>query len=270
MNTTLLAQRIRTSRLVQIARAPLSAYRNAHVEAHDHVLASYPKSGNTWVRMMVAGLIAKDGCDSFDDLSRYVPEVERLHQQPDAHRLPSGGRIVKTHEPFRKRYRKGVYIVRDCRDVVASYWKHQRRNGKYADGLDSYGTHFLKGRADNYGTWARNVDSWLDAADQWPDRYLVVRYENLLAQPVDSLHTIANFLGIETAEQRVKTAVADNSRTRMREKEDASQTVRYGGEDGLSFVSTGASSPRRTLPDDVAAQLLDRFGNTMRRAGYQT
>ena len=53
---------------------------------------------------------------------------------------------------------------------------------------------FLEGRINEFGTWHDNVSSWL-AARESSDRFLLVRYEDLLKDGVAQMAGIAAMLG---------------------------------------------------------------------------
>jgi hypothetical protein len=82
-----------------------------------------------------------------------------------------------------------VNVVRDPRAVVASIRKVGRRHG--------WGAHGLPGGTD---TWERSVR----AADRWrrrlaADRFLELRYEDLVADPAAALGRIVSFLDLDPA-----------------------------------------------------------------------
>lgn len=85
----------------------------------DVPVAAYPKSGSTWLRFLLAEAVTGRTAD-FQSVGDVIPYVGKQRGAP--HVLPSGGRLVKTHEPYRPEYRTSVYLVRDIRDVVVSYY----------------------------------------------------------------------------------------------------------------------------------------------------
>src|ERR1700744_2321096 len=98
-------------------RSPLVWLRHLGLDTSDVYLASYPRSGNTMLRFVLAEILSGIP-SSFDSIQRIVPEIGvHVHAHP---LLPGAGRLIKTHEPYRRKYKRGIYIVRDIRDVMLS------------------------------------------------------------------------------------------------------------------------------------------------------
>src|SRR5438874_11935634 len=99
----------------------VNAGRAATVYPDDVFLVSYPKSGNTWVRFLIANLIS-DIPVTFLNIEQRIPSIYIL---PDrALRAMPKPRVLKSHECFVPRYRNVIYIVRDPRDVAVSYYHY--------------------------------------------------------------------------------------------------------------------------------------------------
>ena len=92
--------------------------RRVTVFPDDTFLVSYPKSGNTWVRFLLANLIHPNEKVSFSNINRLLPAPGVLSKR-FLRTLPRP-RILKSHEPFDARFKKVIYLVRDPRDVAVS------------------------------------------------------------------------------------------------------------------------------------------------------
>src|SRR6476646_4264045 len=101
------------------------ADRNVAVYADDTFVVSYPRSGNTWTRFLIANLLHPDLNVSFTNIEKLIPDTSS--QSNRALKRTPRPRIIKTHEYFDHRYPKVIYIVRDPRDVVLSYYDFQRK-----------------------------------------------------------------------------------------------------------------------------------------------
>src|ERR1700679_2893267 len=91
----------------------------------DVFLVSFPKSGNTWTRFLVANLVFPEQRADFGNIHDLVPDPgattkRRLHNMPRP-------RIIKSHECFDPRYPRVIYIVRDPRDVAVSQYHYHRK-----------------------------------------------------------------------------------------------------------------------------------------------
>ncbi len=236
-----------------------------YARSEDRYLVSYPRSGSTWCAFMLADLIL--GRDpSFQEAHDAVPEL------PDASRAPAaradGGRILRTHEMYRREYDESLYLVRDPRDVAVSYFRYRFWLREFSGDLAEFIHLFLRGRVDAYGRWDEHVRSWLDA----PRSALVIRYEDLVAQPHDSLARAAHHAGVAASSGDIDRAVRDNDLVSMRQKEAAvtqdhfrSTDPRYG-----SFVRGTRTDSSPSLDPDDRARIEASFGETMHALGYVT
>src|SRR4051794_9451760 len=88
-------------------------------------IVSYPKSGNTWTRFLIANLIADGETVDWSNIERRVPDIY-YNRDPHLLSLPRP-RYLKSHEAYRPEYRRVVLIVRDPRDVAVSYYHFVRK-----------------------------------------------------------------------------------------------------------------------------------------------
>ena len=134
------------------------AGRSLAVRPDDIFIVSYPRSGNTWTRFLIANFLFPSEDVSFANIERLIPDAEAQSSRY-MKRAPSP-RIIKSHEYFDHRYRKVVYIVRDPRDIALSYYNFQRKYRQIGDDypLASYVSDFVAGRLSSadWGTWAEN------------------------------------------------------------------------------------------------------------------
>src|ERR1700722_14301077 len=154
------------------------AERNFAVYPDDTFVVSYPRSGNTWTRFLIANLIHPDKNVSFANIEQLIPDT--ASQSSLALKRTPRPRIIKTHEYFDHRYPKTIYIVRDPRDIALSYYDFQRRSRQIEDGyeLERYVDDFVSGRLNSadWGTWGENVASWVYPRGQRKE-FLLLRYE---------------------------------------------------------------------------------------------
>jgi hypothetical protein len=232
-------------------------YRHIGLRDDDVVLASYPKSGTTWMAFMLAQLLWKAGGEQTLVDNRFLPAVGR-HGQAER-RLPSGGRLVRSHEPFRPQYRKAIYVVRDGRDVAVSmYWQAKRVMGMEADFSD-YLELFLAGRLTGAGAWAGHVEGWLDSPPFASGNVLVARYEDMKEQPADVLRRAAAFLGVSPSDEKIAEAVEAGSMESMKDREKKSS--------GVAHLETGEKIP--VVRKGVVGDWSNYFSQEDKRAFWQ-
>lgn len=240
-------------------------------DASDVWIVSYPKSGNTWTRFLIANLIAGDESVDWSNIERRVPDVY-ITRDPVLRKLPRP-RYIKSHEAYRPEYRRVVFIVRDPRDVAVSYY-HFVRKAKMlpADAtMDDFLSRFMEGRIDPYGPWGENVGSWLGARRGSAD-FLVVRYEDLLENAEAELARIAGMLGLPADERRLRLAVENSRADRMRELEQSQRgkhKLLKTSRSDIPFVRVAKSGQWRSeLPPEAVQRIESAWGPVMRELGY--
>jgi hypothetical protein len=244
------------------------AFRHRQLRENDVFLASFPKSGTTWMAFMLAQLLWQKGREQTLVDSRYLPGIG--NQRYAERQLPNGGRVIRTHEPYRPAYRKSIYIVRDGRDVVVSmYWHVKRAMGMEADFSD-YLTYFLSGELNGAGAWHDHVAGWLDSPAFAAGNVQLIRFEDLKRNAAAELEKTATFLGIEYNAEQIADAVDAGSMESMREREKKSPgVVHLEAGERIPVVRKGVVGDWRNYfnQDD-----LDRFnrycGPVMTRLGY--
>ncbi|WP_420126681.1 sulfotransferase domain-containing protein [Longimicrobium sp.] len=164
----------------------------------DIFIVTYPKSGTTWLQMIVYQLTT-DGEMNFahiEDVSPFL-EIAMIPRGQKIQDLPATPRVVKSHLSYHEipkgpgRY---IYGVRNGLDVGVSYHYHAR---KYLPGLGNSTNEFFGRFAAGgvpYGSWFDHVSGWLRNKDHL--NVLVVTYEELSADLESAVKRIADFCGI--------------------------------------------------------------------------
>ena len=219
-------------------------------------LASYPKSGNTWVRNVVNAAVTgfppninaafqyvcgDHGAQLFQHTAA-IP-IDKMEQRDFlCYRLAAlrnhiaifGHRdsALKTHNanlnvldiPLIPSFmsKGGVYIVRDPRDVVISLSKHLGQNIDVAIDFMENENAIIKndnGVFHHYlSSWSLHVESWLD--EECPLKVGCIRYEDLLSSPAPSFRHIFDCLGLEIEDSRIEWAIEQCRIERLREQEN--------------------------------------------------
>lgn len=252
-----------------LARRPVVCLRRIGLRPADAIVVSYPKSGSTWLRFLLAHALS--GLESdFDSIRDTVAPVGRQRRAPAL--LPGGGRLLRTHEPLLPRRRVGqrvLYLVRDGRHVALSYLDHERRYGRFAGDVAGFVELFLEGRVDNYGAWHHHVLAALAYGRLPGASLLMLRYEDLRADPVAELARALAFLGMAADEVALGEVVSANTKERMRSKEARSAFLGARRTDGTPFVRPDR---RQGWAEVVPAGVRERFqrtaGEALAAAGY--
>jgi len=250
-----------------------AAARGLTVYPDDTFLVSFPRSGNTWTRFLVCNLINPDDPVSFARLESRIPEIYDVTDR--TLRTFPRPRIIKSHECFDPRYQKVIYIVRDPRDVLLSYYEFQLKRRVISEdcSLEEFLPRFIASEFEpKTGSWRDHVVSWM-ATRNGQKNFLFLRYEDMLANTLEAGTSIAGFLGVDTSSKRVARAVELSSADRIRklEKEQSRQwkETRKTRQD-KPFVRVASSGGWRSkLPEHCVAQLESAWGDVMRSVGYE-
>lgn len=240
---------------------------------NDVMVASYPRSGNLWLRFMLVALLRGDV--SYEQVRNSAPYVGSHRRAPPF--LPNGGRLIKTHEPYLRRYRRAIHVVRDPRDVMVSYFKFLLGNGKLAippkmyenEALDRFVDAFIGGRLDAHGTWNSHLASWVGAAASERADIISVQFDELRADPVGNLERIANWLDAEVSLADIRRAVEQCTIDRMRAATRDGTSPGIGSSPKLpSPVHEGRVGIWREVLDERQARKFDVFADGLQLMGY--
>lgn len=243
-----LRYKLRATRL----RAPLVWFRHRGLASTDDIfLASYQRSGSTWIRFLLCEILTKNPAD-FRSVKIAIPDVRHYHEAP---LLLGGRRLIKTHEPYRKEYKKAIYIVRDPRDVALSLYEYDKPN----QSLEEFVQSFVLGKASPHGTWRRNVWSWLHSPIVESGCLMIIKYENMRVHTEETLTAILQFLGTPVEQQTIRNAIASNDLQGMRVKEDRARAV------GLEVSGEAIRSKGRGVRNGSIGEWRQRLTHTQAR-----
>ena len=263
-------------------------------------LASYPKSGNTWVRACLMLAITGDlSLDKLIEVIPYFPVLNNAHfrnaefsdpieasrsavktwdkTQYNLSNFAEGRRIiVKTHQVFANINKVQfpnpetaygvIQIVRDPRDVAFSYSAHYGRDidlaiEKLLDEKNVINEPSQPGSFEFISSWELNYLSWQDAT--FPK--LVIRYEDLLASPAIQLEAILDFLEL-TPKMSTAKIVANTSFQSLANMEDENGFKEAS--EHSRFFRLGKKDQWSSLTSKQQTKIEQKFHKTMNRLGY--
>jgi len=227
----------------------------------DTFIVSYPKSGNTWVRFLLANILKKnDETIDFYTVNKYVPEV---FNHADIIRNMTRPRLLKSHAPYIPTYPRVIYIVRDGRDVYTSYYFH--RLHQLPQGIMFL--EFLQ-RNDHYPClWGEHVSSWLFRKNL-PSQLLVTRYENLKTNCLEELKRMVKFIGIKSTRNQLSLAIEDSSYLRMKQLEQERGRPKSKGP--KVFVRKGQIGDWKNYWESKEKKIFkSREGHVLLKLGYE-
>ncbi|MGZ8594593.1 MAG: sulfotransferase domain-containing protein [Actinomycetota bacterium] len=252
----------------RIARRPFVWIRQRSLEPGDALLVSYPRSGTTWLRFLLAEALTGTS-PGFDPASN---PIAYLGDQRHASRiLPDGGRVIYSHETVPVGDRNVIYIVRDPRAVALSELRWLERRRLAPADLDGFIAAFTRGRSNPWGPWGAHVDAWLGSEAASHEHLRLARYEDLRSDTPAVLRDLVRFLGKDADDDRLEQAIANNTLDRMREKENRAPDEAFakGVKRGVRFVKEGATQGwRDELSEEQRTAIERAFAAQMKRLGY--
>ncbi len=216
-------------------------------------LASYPKSGNTWVRFLLHAAIYGTPKNSLD-IAKKIPDIHR----PLPFDPPTDNNLLcKTHFAYSPKHpkiaqsKRAVLIIRDPRDVFFSVLNYRRLSGLSQEEVSDklFAQQFIAAQGDpnfkalGFGTLESHARSW-QGNTQCP--VLTIKYEDLKTDPSTTLKQIGKFMDRDFTDDTIAAAVKSSSFDSMRameirEKHQQSKRSQSGSQSQSLFVGTDAA-----------------------------
>jgi hypothetical protein len=273
-------------------------------------LASYPKSGNTWMRILLTNFLRDtdtpadinfletgkiaSGRQIFDDnvgveasdltqgeIERYRPYVyEQISKRADS------PLFIKVHDAYSMtvdgipllapQATAGIiYLVRNPLDVCVSFAHHSGIDtGTCAENMNDENFAFVNQSDRLHNQLLQKICSWSGHVKSYLDQpklpLLLIRYEDMLEDTEKQLAKTVEFAEFEPDPARVRRAVEFSTFATLKAQEQE-----HGFQEKMpkaeSFFREGKSGNWRTaLSTELAQSILDHHGETMTRLGYST
>ena len=221
-------------------------------------IASYPKSGNTWVRSIISSLIySNDGNFDFDLLRKIkqfpnkkyfenftndfqnINEIKKYWiESQDIINLDKGVKFFKTHHInckigehafTNKNNTLGtIYVVRDPRNLINSFTNHYSIDKNTAKNFitsrQSVTGALEDMKRDNsiftiLGSWNDHLKSWTSMNQN----LLLIKYEDLIMDPLNEINKIIkylkNLINFSADEKKIDNIINSTSFEVMKKKE---------------------------------------------------
>lgn len=268
-------------------------------------IASYPKSGNTWVRAFLQNYIEDPNRPR--DINRlheqFVDEVKSYRYQafiPDSKKTTDlsleevcairpmvqaqmaaeapATQFVKTHN-FQGEYKGyplhnwqvssgAIYILRNPLDVAVSL-KHYF-DYSYDEAI-AYMSEDMAGTPNEPDNVPQVVSSWSQHVASWTQggrNLLVLRYEDLLAQPQKYFKKIESLLGVKKNTKRLTKAIKFSSFNQLKKQEQAVGFAEKHEDAGLFFRQGQSGQWREQLTESQIKTIIENHREQMERFNY--
>ena len=268
-------------------------------------LASYPKSGNTWLRVFIENLFRNTtepaeinnlgivrNNDNAPNLYQDVIDQDifgmtdsELHQYRGViqSRLAAGTEsvFVKTHNALQnfegrpliylEHTAGAVYLLRNPFDMVISFSDHYRIS--YDDAIEAIASPSHRVKTTNQGIfqilagWSNHYRTWHNVNNLNP---LLIRYEDMVRSPVKSFGRFMQFLGLPKNEERLKRAIRNSSFDEVSKQELKSGFSERSRPDQKFFRSGKVGGYKSLLSDSQIGKIIDGHGELLFEKGYIT
>ena len=230
----------------------------------DIFIAGYPKSGNTWLQNLITGIYFGVNPDLAPDtlIQELVPDI---HFKNYYRRLKTP-MFFKTHYLPRPEYKRVIYLVRDGRDVMVSYYHHQMaiRNG----GVDFMAL-VRDGEGLFPGKWHEHVRAW--NSNPYGAEKIVIKYEDLKKDALTELIRFCDFAHIDRDQTFLQRVIDQTEFTKMQAKEREGRITsanKIWTQDRHFFRRGVVESYRDEMSADVLDAFLQDAGSMLRELGY--
>jgi hypothetical protein len=269
-------------------------------------LASYPKSGNTWLRIFLANYVVNS------DKPLPINEIYRIgigDSNVKTYRAVSNEflnpsdpmqsarirpavlqgivnnradiNLVKTHCENGLAFgvklippeltRSAIYIMRNPLDMIVSYASHYGKTIDEAIQAINGKDNALLGGDDTVcqylGTWSNHVIGWTKAR-KFP--VLALRYEDMLKDPHEAFSRVIRHIGLpEDSGDRLERAIQFSDFKALQEQESKTSFVENSDNQERFFRSGKAEQWKTELTDDQVRQILQDHGRVMKKFGYE-
>lgn len=231
----------------------------------DRFLIAHPRSGSTWLRTILVNILHTGANSNPDIFNAQIPGVSIRNALRRINRLPSP-RLVSSHTWYRSDIPAALYLVRDGRDTLISFYHYSitRKNGteNFAEFFELY----CQGKYGHF--WPYHVESWLDSGRKtMGDKLMVIRFEDMKADTTAVITDITRFLAIPATPETIEVAIENSSIKNMRKIEQSrrGKTVQTNA----SFYRGGKSGQWQDyFTPSIEQKFYEVASDAMRLAGY--
>jgi hypothetical protein len=225
----------------------------------DIFIATYPKSGTTWMQMVLVQLLGGERAE-FDHITQQSPYLENVVHSGRIdylEKLPSP-RIFKTHLTYEQlKPRKDariIFITRDARDTFVSCYHHLELARRFRSPFDRFMGDMVRGRS-HFGSWYEYMRSWMPHRSD--PNVLWVRYEDMRQDLEGQVRRVAAFLGIPVPEERMADLLEKCGFAYMKQHDSKFdfRTSMYGASPGGFIRQGGSRGKSQPIREEHAAEL---------------
>ena len=271
-------------------------------------IASYPKSGNTWIRSFLSSYIyTNNGTFNFNLLNKidqfpllkyynkkklYPKNLSEAAQDwvtaQQVINLDNKIHFMKTHNamctingnPFTNKENSlgAIYIVRDPRDILISYSNFLNMN--YSETLNELtrnnNTSFLNDTVDTKNIVGSLIGSWSENFNSW-EKYnltkkIIIRYEDLISNPYETFLKIITYLnnlyGLEINKKKIQMSIESTQFVNLQNLEKRNMFFEKSKNTKVFFREGKIKQWEKKLDIKIINKIKEKFSKEMIKLGY--
>ena len=271
-------------------------------------IASFPKSGNTWLRAFLCSYLYMNPDDNnfdfglFKNILRFPnsKQYEDIGIKPKnfedvsknwiaaQEKINSNKKInfLKTHNAFgglenspftnEKNTLGAIYLVRDPRDVLVSYSRHLELSIDKTLELvleDDHKGWLNENKKDVIGeirgSWAQNYNSW---KNYYLTEKIIIKYEDLIKDPFNNFSNIVKYLnklfGLEMNDEKIKKCIEITDFNKLKNLEMKTGFVENYNKKESFFNKGQPNQWQNILDEKVTYKLEKKFKKEMQELKY--
>jgi hypothetical protein len=233
---------------VALRRKRLAGLELAKAHRANFLIIGHPKSGNTWLKVMISRLyqlrynLPESKLINTDEFARKIPEIPRLaatngyySYEGEVGKLLASG---AADNPLR--HKPVLFLARNPIDIAVS-WYHQftkRQSRAKQELINHFIDHPIDRHTITMWDFVRHSDIGLPSLIEYQNTWvrnvrdlehgMLARYEQLRSEPVPTLHKITQLMGENFSEDEIRAAVEWGSFDNL-QKLETSGTFSQGG-----------------------------------------
>jgi hypothetical protein len=252
------------------------------------ILASFPKSGNTFMRFVFANIIALTELDkstiNFQKLDEIMPSTQFEEDLYNDWKFKSIPCVLKTHALHRKIFSafRCLFLYRDPLDtMVSNYFYWSNRTGappalNSANEKKRMHSTIFQGSPSDY--LRKNLEHWCQHYNSWINHCsLICNYELLMTHPEVEFKKILEHFDIQVESSILKEAIAKSNIKEVKKLESKIGKSDKMAQLKIPFARSGKSEQWRDLfsKEDInfACKVLEQHGipeNIINKYRYTT
>lgn len=229
---------------LEAKKRPISVKRNRlNLTDRDVIILSYPRSGNTWMRYMIADIILQaHGFQTDSDLpidfDRVIPSIYKHEIATHIdERIQLPYRIIKSHEFIDAENRKFIYTFRRPTDSLCSFYHYLRNHPHNPDkqelALNLSIEEFCSQEVDE---WIKHLEKALSLHSIKENHKNIcwVCYEKLHEYPQAALKSVIRFLELDESQIEIDKAIENHTKEnqikvfKKKNQADLNRNIRKG------------------------------------------